>query len=163
MTTKPTTTATEWRTAKIICFYYQTLTLHVYHAILYISLASLHHCDNKLPNFTSPLYGAGEHNKKIVDFFSKLRWPQIRSKRKFGQDLPNWMKLNEVGEVWNSANRLLPTSLKVWPPLISSHSFMQTLTNQKWRTVSSWLLIGLNLHEVNKIIINAFTLLGSLL
>ena len=30
---------------------------------------SLHHCDIKLPNFTSPLYGAGEHNKKIVDFF----------------------------------------------------------------------------------------------
>jgi len=35
----------------------------------------------------------------------------------------------------------------VWPSLISSHSFMQTLTNQKSRTVSSWLLIGLNLHE----------------
>ena len=28
-----------------------------------------------------------------------------------------------------------------------SHSFMQTLTNQKSRTVSSWLLIGLNLYE----------------
>ena len=67
------------------------------------------------------------------------------------------MKLNEIGEIWNSANRLLPRSLKVWPPLISSHSFMQTLTNQKWRTVSSWLLIGLNLHEVNKVIINALT------
>ena len=36
---------------------------------------------------------------------------------------------------------------KVWPPLINSHSFIQTLTNQKSRTVSSWLLIGLNLHE----------------
>ena len=35
---------------------------------------------------------------------------------------------------------------KVWPSLIDSHSFMQTLTNQKSRTVSSWLLIGLNLH-----------------
>ena len=31
-------------------------------------------------------------------------------------------------------------------PLINSHSFMQTLTNQKSTTVSSWLLIGLNLH-----------------
>ena len=30
---------------------------------------------------------------------------------------------------------------------INSHSFMQTLTNQKSRTVSSWLLIGLNLYE----------------
>ena len=29
----------------------------------------------------------------------------------------------------------------------NSHPFMQTLTNQKLRTVSSWLLIGLNLHE----------------
>ena len=39
-------------------------------------------------------------------------------------------------------------SPKVWPPLINSHSFMQRyLTNQKSRRVSSWLLIGLNLHE----------------
>ena len=38
-------------------------------------------------------------------------------------------------------------SPKVWPPLINSHSFMHTLTNQKSRTVSNWLLIGLNLHE----------------
>ena len=35
----------------------------------------------------------------------------------------------------------------MWPPLINSHSFMQTLTNQKSKTVSSWLLIGLNLYE----------------
>ena len=39
------------------------------HAILYISLPSLHHYDIKLPNFTSPLYGVGEHNTKIVAFF----------------------------------------------------------------------------------------------
>ena len=39
-------------------------------AILYISLQSLHHYDMKLPNFTSPLYGVGEHNTKIVKFFS---------------------------------------------------------------------------------------------
>ena len=38
-------------------------------------------------------------------------------------------------------------SPKVWPPLINSHSFMQTLTSQKWRIVFSWLLIGLILHE----------------
>ena len=36
---------------------------------------------------------------------------------------------------------------KVWPPLINSHSIMQRLTNQKLRSVSSWLLIGLNLHK----------------
>ena len=36
-------------------------------------------------------------------------------------------------------------SPKVWPSLINSHSFMKALTNQKSRTVSSWLLIRLNL------------------
>ena len=39
------------------------------HVILYIALPSLHHYDMKLPNFTSPLYGVGEHNTKIVAFF----------------------------------------------------------------------------------------------
>ena len=38
------------------------------HAILYISLPSLHHYDMKLTNFTSPLYGVSEHNTKIVPF-----------------------------------------------------------------------------------------------
>ena len=50
-------------------FIMTTTTLHVNHAILYSSLPSLHHCDMKLPNFTSPLYGVGEHNTKIVAFF----------------------------------------------------------------------------------------------
>ena len=39
---------------------------HLHRAILYISLPSLHHYDMKLPNFTSPLYGVGEHSTKIV-------------------------------------------------------------------------------------------------
>ena len=43
------------------------------HAILYISLPSLHHYDMKLPNFTSPLYGVGEHNTKLSPSFCKLR------------------------------------------------------------------------------------------
>ena len=42
---------------------------------------------------------------------------------------------------------LTKRSPEVLPPLINSHSFMQTLANQKSRAVSSWLLIGLNLHE----------------
>ena len=42
----------------MMCLYYQTTTLHVHHAILYISLPSLNHYDMKLPNFASPLYGA---------------------------------------------------------------------------------------------------------
>ena len=46
-----------------------TTNLYVHHAILYISLASLHHYDIKLPNFTSPLYGVGEQNIKILAFF----------------------------------------------------------------------------------------------
>ena len=39
----------------------------MHHAILYISLSSLHHYDMKLPNFT--LYGVGEQNTKIVALF----------------------------------------------------------------------------------------------
>ena len=31
-------------------------------------LPLLHHYDMKLPNFTSSLYGVGEHNTKIVPF-----------------------------------------------------------------------------------------------
>ena len=54
---------------KIKCLYKQTTPLHVNHPILYSSLPSLHHYDTKLPNFTSPLYGVGEHNTKIVAFF----------------------------------------------------------------------------------------------
>ena len=33
----------------------------------------------------------------------------------------------------------------VWPPLMNSHSFMQTIT--KSRTISSWLLTWLNMYE----------------
>ena len=48
-------------------------------------------------------------------------------------------------------------SLKEWPPLINSHSFMQTLSNQKSRTVSRWLLTGLNLCERMWIIESVYT------
>ena len=41
----------------------------MHHAILYISLPSLHRYDMKLPNVTSPLYEVGERNTKIVAFF----------------------------------------------------------------------------------------------
>ena len=50
-------------------------------------------------------------------------------------------------ETWPISSHLTARSPKVWPSLISSHSFMQTLTNQKSKTVSSGLLIGLNLYE----------------
>ena len=52
------------------CLYLQSTTLHVHHAILYISLTSLHHYDMKLPNFKSPLYGVGEHIQKLSVSFS---------------------------------------------------------------------------------------------
>ena len=51
------------RTAKKLkVFIDKTTTLHVHHAILYISLSSLHPCDMKLSNFTRLLYVVGEHN-----------------------------------------------------------------------------------------------------
>ena len=52
------------------CLYLQSTTLHVHHAILYISLPSLHHYDMKLPNFKSPFYGVGEHIQKWSVSFS---------------------------------------------------------------------------------------------
>ena len=68
MTTKPMMTVTPRRTAKNNMFIStKTTTLHVHHVILYISFPSLYHYDMELPNFTSPLYGVGEHNTK---FFS---------------------------------------------------------------------------------------------
>ena len=54
---------------EIKCLYQHTTTLQVNHAILYISLSSLHHYDMKFPYFTSPHYGVGEHDTKIVAFF----------------------------------------------------------------------------------------------
>jgi len=55
-----------------------------------------------------------------------------------GEERPNTLPILDV----------TARSLKVWPPLINSHSFMQSLTNHNWKTVSSWLLTGLNLHEI---------------
>ena len=46
-----------------------------------------------------------------------------------------------VGSMWNA-----PCWAKVWPLLITLHSFVQVLSNQKPRTLFNWLLIGLNLH-----------------
>ena len=46
-----------------------------------------------------------------------------------------------------SCNVLTARSIKAWSPVMNSHSVMPKLTNQKLRKVSSWLLIGLNLHE----------------
>ena len=45
------TTATATKTAKKV-WINKTITLHVHHAFLYISLPSLHDYDVKMPNFT---------------------------------------------------------------------------------------------------------------
>ena len=63
------------------------------HAILYISLPSLHHYDMKLPNFTSPLYGVGEYNTTIVAFFFKTEITIDMVPKKIS---PRFAKLNEI-------------------------------------------------------------------
>ena len=68
MTTKPTTTATARRTAKIDMFILTNNNFARDHAILYISLPSLHHYDMKLANSRSPLYGIAKHNNKNCRF-----------------------------------------------------------------------------------------------
>ena len=56
-------------------------------------LPSLHHYDMKLPNFTSPLYGVGEHNTKIVTFFF-LTYKTINTVPK--KISPRFAKLYEI-------------------------------------------------------------------
>ena len=65
----------------------------MHHAISYISLPSLHNYDMKLPNFTSPLYGVGEHNTKIVAFFFKTEITIDTVPKKIS---PRFAKLNEI-------------------------------------------------------------------
>ena len=58
--------------------------------------------------FTRPLYGVGKYNTKIFLFFSKLRYgPFVFNPRTFHQHLKDWIKMNKIDEVWNSAKSLL--------------------------------------------------------
>ena len=66
---------------------------YVRYAILYISLPSLHHYDMKLPNFTSPLYGVGERNTKIVVSFFLTYITIDTAPKKIS---PGFAKLNEI-------------------------------------------------------------------
>ena len=62
--------------------------MHLYHALLYLSSLPLHDWCMKLPTFTPPLYGVGEHNAKILfSFFLNL--DTVVSDTTFG-------KLNEI-------------------------------------------------------------------
>ena len=45
------------------------------------------------------------------------------AQRKFRQDFPNLMKLNKIGEVWNSVNRFLSDFIG----LLSSKNFATTI------------------------------------
>ena len=47
----------------------------------------------KLPNFTSPLYGVGEHNTTIVAFFFKTEITIDTVPKKIS---PRFAKLNEI-------------------------------------------------------------------
>ena len=44
----------------------------MHRAFLYISLPSLNDCNTKLPIFTHPLYGVGDHNRKFLFLFLNL-------------------------------------------------------------------------------------------
>ena len=91
MTTKPKTTAKARRTANNNMFILNNnnlTTLHVHHAILYLSQPSLHDHDIKLPNFTRPLYEEVEHDTKIFFFQTQILSSRINP-RKFHQHLTN--------------------------------------------------------------------------
>ena len=93
--------------------------------LLYISLPSLHDCENqiKLPNFTRSLYGVGDHITQKRSF-SKHRYGS------FGFNLIIWqkIKLNNIDEVWNNANSLFKWYFRFvfQPPLliIIAHSLI---------------------------------------
>ena len=70
MTTKPTTTATARRTARNNMFMLtnNNFARESRYFVQFFAIVS-HHYDMKLPNYTNPLYGVGEHNTKIVAFF----------------------------------------------------------------------------------------------
>ena len=61
---------------KAIGLDWQTTTLHVYHAFLYISLPSLHYYDVKMPIFT---FCEGRERKTMT--FSFFSWTSIQSLR----------------------------------------------------------------------------------
>ena len=82
---KTRVTKTKTRTAKkAICWIGKTATLNVHHAFLYISLASLHDCDGKMPNFK--FYR--ERNQATAKFsFSFWTWKCF---------LGNWLKKSSL-------------------------------------------------------------------
>ena len=80
-----------------------------------------------------------------------FRWMSVVLNRAVGYSYTFWQLLFKSSWVSKCCGYQIDCHSKepksVWPPLINSHSFMQTLANQKSRSVSSWLLIGLNLYK----------------
>jgi len=62
----------------LYCFVFQTTTLHVHYAFLYISLLSLNDYDVKVPNFT---FCEGHEHKTTTYFF--FSWTSIQSNLEF--------------------------------------------------------------------------------
>ena len=64
-------------------------------------------CASRFFTFLSHYCTTATWNFLISFFFSQLRYGTFGSNPlKFGQHLTNWMKLNKINEVWNSANSL---------------------------------------------------------
>ena len=99
--------------------------------LLYISLPSLHDCDNhmKLPYFTRPLYGVGDHNTKNV-LFRNIDTVLLDLTSESSPIFDKKLKLSNIGEVWNSATFGLLSSRKI-------------ATMPAWRNDFSFLLRGL--------------------
>ena len=97
---------------------------------LYTLLPSLHDCDLKPSKFMRPLYGVGEHNtKNFLLFFVNLDTVLWDFTQKFREHFTNWIKLNKINEVLNSAKWIFG--------LLSSRNFATMAT---WRNDLSSLL-----------------------
>jgi len=91
----------------------KTTTLHVYHALLNISLPSLHDYDGKMPNFT--FYGGREQAtaKFSFSFWTWIRFLGIRlNKSSLAFDKVNH-ELEKSRRYWKNANSLFLTLS--WP------------------------------------------------
>ena len=93
--------------------------------------------------FTRPRYGVGKYNTKIFLFFSKLGYgPFVFNPRTFHQHLKDWIKMNKIDEVWNSAKSLLKWCLRFvviqkfcYLPMVTWRIDFSSLLSRKLSTV----------------------------
>ena len=70
MTTATATKTAKKNTGRFILAKQQLWTcIMIFGTFLYSHCSIIYYCDNKLPNFTCPLYGQGEQNTKMFFFF----------------------------------------------------------------------------------------------